>query len=452
MTLSINFNDASPEEWGNFLEKASAEKQKSEKPLYIMCNSKDGTLFLNDNSTKSKEFFKISVENIAIISKAKLEEVQKEFEKGPVSKLKNLHLKTVIQIHSSTKTFIDARENKLNRNAWCQKPWRVFAAVLSVVGIIPLLIAKRIFNKTQSQIKQTKEKIDKPFYQILNDDQSGLMKKYGFKGSAELYRHQNKSERLGIESVEQYTKMKKTFFEFPNTFNLRSDADRQQGLNELLKENYPDDPDNVKKNVVIFEADMGRNLSFVRIDPKLKTNDSITQPKPTPLDTVTPLGKVTSDMRIEEGAALLHELCPRKEDRRWEIALQLVSTQSVLINLLGTTFTMFKMDHLENWTNPQDGIEYRLKADFANAKMPPIQLNVHRDEQSGNIREVRVKVEAFSDFIAYHTGPKDVPEQVLASKAYKASMDFRVTLNEKGHPLIDNLKTSLEQQPSLKDF
>ncbi|MBA2367639.1 MAG: hypothetical protein H0V82_01270 [Candidatus Protochlamydia sp.] len=210
-----------------------------------------------------------------------------------------------------------------------------------------------------------------------------------------------------------------------------NDQDRLELLQKRMVEDFPKD---FSENVIQFEKDMTRGVSFYRTDQFLQIED--TEPKP-PID-------IPNDQKVKTGASLLNELLTSENDKQWKYALQLVTNQTTINNIFDPIIGKFFADALDNrlvWDDT-DGGSYALKAAFSNDQLPPIHLNIVRDPQSKEITHFNVEVKGFLDIVRYKTSI-GTNTHVIASKAIEGILNYTVTLNDAGRPVISNLTSNV---------
>lgn len=218
--------------------------------------------------------------------------------------------------------------------------------------------------------------------------------------------------------------------------NSVTDDDRLALLQKRMEEDYPKGEELKKPNVHQFEKDINRGVAFFRKDKAQGIDDKAPQPSYT----------LKGKQRIQSGAALIDDLLKKTErDKQWKFPLQLVTNQTSLNAVFDAVVLMFNVDAVGNgvmWEDPDTGKPYALKAAFSD-KLPPIGLEIIRDPRSNEIKEVKVAVTGYLDIISFNTG-KGSDTNMIAPQAIMGSVNYTLTLDNDGRPVISDLYSNIE--------
>jgi hypothetical protein len=181
----------------------------------------------------------------------------------------------------------------------------------------------------------------------------------------------------------------------------------------------------------IFDKDISRGITFTRKDLTNKIADK------NPI----PFKDLESSLKVEMGMAALAELTQKSEDKCWEGILQASVTQTSLTALLNSLKGVFLQNiSSQTWF---DGNECQsLVLDFGE-NIPPIQLEIIRNEHTSEIQQVKVEVIAIGDILKRTSGD-EIGGKVMISPAVVAKLNYSITLSEESkEPIIQNLSIDL---------
>lgn len=209
------------------------------------------------------------------------------------------------------------------------------------------------------------------------------------------------------------------------------DEDRLEVLKDRMKEDYPTDQDYVD----LFKKDMERGVTFVIRDSTSSENDDF---KPQPSN------ELSQDEKFATGTKVLQNLLSNESDKKWEKVLQLVATQTSLNNLFDGPMMMFNATAASSAWIGENGGYHVLRAAFPDA-LPPIYLEIIRNETTKEIEALNVRVEGSLDIISYNSSISiNADKKIRQEEAIQGSLTYRVTLDENDRPIISDLHSNLE--------
>lgn len=398
MQVGNNFPEININTWVNLLENATQSQKNEHK--YIVLSDKNFALGSKLNTFAKK----LSIEQIVTISKNKIEEAAKAYEKGGINEKEFSELSG--RIAAYTEKLIEAREIKWNQ------PFKRFARGVALITSLISIIGIPIFLK----LKQTTKK----FEDEIRDWKAAM-------GSAKDQASEMERESMNIEQ-----RIKRIPYILEELTSSVKDKDRVNSLKSgILK-----DIESTKESDYTeqFYKDMNRGEAFIRKDKLLGIEDN------TPM----PSEEIKGKERIKEGKNLIQKMTEREKDKPWELILQSVVTQTSLNNIFDGAIMLFNIEGGLWSVNRND---YSLKAVFSEHH-PPIILNIIRNPETKEIEQVNVEVKGDLNIIRYMTNTNQNLDTVFPG-AIKGELKYSITLDENKKPIFNITHVKLEPHHEL---
>jgi hypothetical protein len=209
-----------------------------------------------------------------------------------------------------------------------------------------------------------------------------------------------------------------------------SDSLRATVIEGSMQDSYPKDRDSAVAPQ--FEKDVLRGQRFVRKDKEQGIDDAMPLP---PKD-------LSSEKKVEQGAALLNELV-REGDENWRVPLQLAASQTSLNALFFRIKGMLALSEeagIVSWQDPDSQRSFLLASQFSSDSLPPIHLEIVRNETTRAIEKVKVRVSDSLNLVAREQDNSGKAIMV-APHAITAELEYSITLGKNQEPVISELAT-----------
>lgn len=493
----INVSDLKAKGWAEQLKDAAAPSSPQEgkstghKYIVLAKEGKDQFFQTVEKAALSENVKKYSVSSITDISKQVLGHLKSQASREDLTSDKvHEYKQQASDIETYTRALIEAREAK--RNQPVKRFFRGVALVMSavaslaIVGIPFFILMRRADNRFKEEITKLKTEISESKETFMTDllkieaDQKKqkavreLLVKGNFSKDEinklfelqdeipEMLDRLHEFSKIDRKTADAETILKLLYSDIRRSFirimkeknhltvqtqidripeilkfidESVSSKDRLELLQKRLVEDYPQDVNN--SLVVQFDKDMERGDTFLRTDAYHQVSDS----SPLPSADIPKLEKTAA------GLALLKELVKNEEDNRWLIPLQLVANQTTINNLFDGPIGVFNVEAAaKQWKDPETGQSFVLKADFAKDH-PPIDLEIIRDPDTHQIREVKVRIIGALDIVAVDTSTNAI-ERVVEEGAIQGVLEYTLVLDDQNLPIVKDLKSNLVTSPA----
>lgn len=192
-------------------------------------------------------------------------------------------------------------------------------------------------------------------------------------------------------------------------------------------------------HVYQFKIDMERDRTFRRKDFALNIEDQENLPHASMDKT-----EISSSIKLQEATKLLQALIQNKQDKPWELVLQLAVTQNNGLALFQPLINYFK--YQSSIPAGQWQVEdktYAVQCNFSKNKNFPVEIEIIRHPETKVIEKVNVTHAASLDMKEWIV-ETNREGKLVKEDAIKGKVTYSITLDPKDkHPIFSNFKTEI---------